>query len=260
MRERRPGDGNRLSPQTLIVASLASLTAAIVTSYFWQRGTPITAAITPVIVALASELYSRPARRITELSSRAGTRSRRFDPVEQVARERAAMGGRSSWANDDDAYDDRPPPIREPGTGPIRVYRTGGGSTGGGGRRNRINPKVAIATAAIAFAIAAAALTLPELVFGGSVASHGRTTFFGGSHHNSTKKKSEKTQTTPTTSDQTQSTPTVTVTTPQQAPAQTAPQTTTPTPATPTPGTQSPTPSGGQPPGSGTTTPGTPTP
>lgn len=258
MRDRRPSDGNRLSPQTLIVASLASLTAAIVTSYFWQRGTPITAAITPVIVALASELYSRPARRITELSSRASTRSRRFDPVEQVARERAAIGGRSSW--DDEEYDDRPPAIREPGAGPIRVYRTGGGTGNGRGWRNRINPKVAVATAAIAFAIAAAALTLPELVFGGSVASHGRTTFFGGGHHNSTTKKSDKTRTTPTTSDQTQSTPTVTVTTPQQAPAQTAPQTTTPTPATPTPGTQTPAPSGGAPPSSGTTTPGTPTP
>src|SRR5437763_9738889 len=72
--DRRPNDdgGSKLSPQTLIVASLASLTAAIVTSTFWQRGTPITAAITPVLVAIASELYSRPARRITELSSRAG--------------------------------------------------------------------------------------------------------------------------------------------------------------------------------------------
>jgi hypothetical protein len=259
MRERRPSDGNRLSPQTLIVASLASLTAAIVTSTFWQKGTPITAAITPVIVALASELYSRPARRITQLSSRATTRSRRFDPVEQVARERAALGGRSSWDDDEgDDHDHRPPPIREPGTGPIRVYRAGGGDSGRSWR-NRINPKVAVATAAIAFAIAVAALTLPELVLGGSVASHGKTTFFGGSHKPSSK-KSDKTQTAPTTSDKTQSTPTVTVTTPQQAPAQTAPQTTTPTPAAPTPGTQTPAPSGSQPPSSGTTTPATPTP
>jgi hypothetical protein len=257
MRERRPSDGNRLSPQTLIVASLASLTAAIVTSTFWQKGTPITAAITPVIVALASELYSRPARRITQLSSRASTRSRRFDPVEQVARERAAIGARASW-DDDEVHDHRPPPIREPGPGQIRVYRSGGGSGSGGSWRNRINPKVAIATAAIAFAIAAAALTLPELVFGGSVASHGKTTFFGGSHKSGSKKP-DKTQTTPTTSDKTQSTPTVTVTTPQQAPAQTAPQTTTPTPATPSPGTQSPAPSGAAP-QSGTTTPATPTP
>jgi hypothetical protein len=253
MRDRRPSDGSRLSPQTLIVASLASLTAAIVTSTFWQKGTPITAALTPVIVALASELYSRPARRITQLSSRAATRSRRFDPVGQVARERAAIGARADW--EDDEYDDRPPPIREPGAGPIRVYRAGGGDGGrnGGSWRNRIHPKVAIATAAIAFAMAAAVLTLPELVFGGSVASHGKTTFFGGGSHKSTNKNADKTQTTPTTSDKTQSTPTVTVTTPQQTPAQTAPQTTTPAPA-PNGGTQSPAPASPAP-QSGTTTP-----
>jgi hypothetical protein len=251
MRDRRPSDGSRLSPQTLIVASLASLTAAIVTSTFWQKGTPITAALTPVIVALASELYSRPARRITQLSSRAATRSRRFDPVEQVARERAAIGGRADWAEEE--YDHRPPRITEPEAGPIRVYRSGGGTSNGNSWRSRINPKVAIATAAIAFAIAAAVLTLPELVLGGSVASHGKTTFFGGGSHRSTNKNSDKTQTAPTTSDKTQSTPTVTVTTPEQAPAKTAPQTTTPAPA-PNGGTQSPAPASPTP-QSGTTTP-----
>jgi hypothetical protein len=240
--------GNRLSPQTLIVASLASLTAAIVTSTFWQKGTPITAAITPVIVALASELYSRPARRITQLSSRAATRPGRFNAVEEVARERAAIGG-SRWA--DEEYDDRPPPIREPGPGPMRVYRAGGGAAGGGGWRRRIHPKVAIATAAIAFAIAALVLTVPELVFGGSVATQGKTTFFGGGHRHKSSSSTDKTQTTP--KDQTQSTPTVTVTTPQQPPAQTAPQTTTPAPA-PSGGTQTPAPSGAVPP-AGTSTP-----
>jgi hypothetical protein len=252
MRDRRPSDGNRLSPQTLVVASLASLTAAIVTSTFWQKGTPITAALTPVIVALASELYSRPARRITQLSSRAATRSRRFDPVEQVARERAAIGGRSDWG--DDVGHQPPPRIEEPRAGEIHVYRAGDRGANGGSWRKRIHPKVALVTAAIAFAIAAAVLTLPELVFGGSVASHGKTTFFGGGRHSSSSKKPEKTQTTPNTTDQTQSTPTATGTTPQQAPAQTAPQTTTPAPA-PNGGTQTPAPNSAVPQGGGTTTP-----
>jgi hypothetical protein len=232
------GGGNRVSPQTLVVASLASLTAAIVTSTFWRGGTPITAAITPVIVALASELYGRPARRITELSSRAATRTRRLDPVEEVARERAAMGG-STWRPNDG--DDRPPPIREPepGSAPVRVYKTSGGGGGAGGGR-RFNPKVALVTAAIAFAIAAFVLTVPELVFGGSVASHGQTTLFGGSSHKQ-KSSSDKKQT-PTSSTPSQTTTTPTATTPtqtQQAPAQTAPQTTTPAPsggAAPAPG------------------------
>jgi hypothetical protein len=213
-----------LSPQTLIVASLASLTAAIVTSTFWQRGTPITAAITPVIVALASELYSRPAKRITELSSRAGTvRTSRFS--EQ--RERVSTGAPRDFESH------RPEPLRPPDEsepGPVRVYRTEQRSS----PIRRVHIRVALVTAAIAFAIAAATLTLPELVFGGSVASHGKTTLFGGATHrhkssnHKNNSSSSSTQTAPTTSAPAPTTtaPAPSTTTP---PAQTAPQTTAPT-------------------------------
>jgi hypothetical protein len=195
------GGGNRLSPQTLIIASLASVTAAIVTSHFWRGGTPITAALTPVIVAVASELYRRPAERITKLGSRATA-------VRSRERERVPGG---------------PPPRPEAartevpeGAGPIRVYRTDG-------KRRRFHLKVVVATAAAAFAIATAVLTLPELLFGGSVASHGRTTFFGGSTHH-TSKSSTTTVTTSTQSSSSSTAATTTVTVP--APAQ-QPQTTT---------------------------------
>ena len=252
MPDRRTGDGGtKLSPQTLIVASLASLTAAIVTSTFWQRGTPITAAITPVIVAIASELYSRPARRITELGSRAGqARSRRFTQ-EVREREHVPTGARPERRMPDAV---RPPD--DPELGPVRIYRSGADRPS---PVRRIHIRVALVTAAIAFVIAAAVLTLPELVFGGSVASHGRTTFFGGaSHHRKHKStKDESTNTTPTTTAPSATTPTQTTPTATAPPAQTVPQTTTPsqTPApnaaptpTPTPSTttpaQTPAPSG----------------
>jgi hypothetical protein len=61
-REERGG----LSAGTLVIASVASLTAAVVTSYFWSRGTPIAAAVTPVIVALVSEMLHRPATVISQ--------------------------------------------------------------------------------------------------------------------------------------------------------------------------------------------------
>jgi hypothetical protein len=199
------GGGNRLSPQTLVVASLASLTAAIVTSHFWRGGTPIAAATTPVIVALASELYRRPAERITKLGSRATA-------VRTRERERVTSGP--------PPLPDRAPRAEVPdGPGPIRVYRTPS-------NRRRFHAKVVVATAAVAFVIAIAVLTLPELVFGGSLASHGRTTFFGGStHHHSTSSKSTTTVTTQSSSAQTSSSATTTVTVP--APAAPAPQTTT---------------------------------
>jgi hypothetical protein len=199
--------GGGLSLQTLIVASLASLTAAIVTSHFWRGGTPITAAITPVIVAVASELYRRPAERITKLGTRAaaGTTGQR---------ERVTTGPPPSPG--------APPPTEVPeGPGPIRVYRTDG-------TRRRFHLKVVLATAAAAFAIAVGVLTLPELVFGGSVASHGKTTFFGGSgHRSSTSTTSTVTTTTHSGSSSKAATSTVTVPAPAAQPQTTTTQTST---------------------------------
>jgi hypothetical protein len=234
MSDRRSGDGSGLSPQTLIVASLASLTAAIVVSTFWQGGTPIAAAITPVVVAIASELYSRPARRITALSARAAERTRTTGDYEPP-RDRVRVGAPPPRLPERE-------PLREPeGTGPIRVYRSQSAD------RRRVHVKAAIATAVIAFAIAATVLTVPELLFGGSVASHGKTTLFGGHKHKSTAKK--KNETTPTTTTPTQTAPqqtqTQTTTTPTAPPAQTVPQTTTPTQP----------PAGGTPPPQGTSAP-----
>lgn len=55
-----------LSARTLVIASIASLSAAVITSYVSTRGTPIAAAVTPVIVALVSELLNRPATVIAQ--------------------------------------------------------------------------------------------------------------------------------------------------------------------------------------------------
>ena len=222
------GGGSRLSPQTLIVASLASLTAAIVTSHFWRGGTPITAALTPVLVALASEIYRRPAERITRLSSRAAS--------SVAARDRVTAGPPAARL-DDWAPDERPPDeprldVPDFGLGPVRVYRQQ--------PDRRLHIKIVLATALVAFAIAIAALTLPELIFGGSLASHARTTFFGGpTHHRSTHTVTTTTSAQSTTATATTATKTVT------APAQTQ-QT-----STQTTSTTAPAPLGGAP---GTTT------
>lgn len=214
------GGGSRLSLQTLIIASLASMTAAIVVSHFWRGGTPIAAAITPVIVALASELYRRPAERITRLSSRA-----------------ASVTTRSRTAGPGAGYQDRPAVetrVLGGDGGPVRVYR----HERRGSRLRPVHLKIALATALAAFAIAVAVLTLPELLFGGSLASHGRTTFFGGGHHH----KTSTTTTTQTTGSNSSSssavTKTTTVTTSSRQQATT--QTTTSTPL----GAQPPAPAG----------------
>jgi cytoskeletal protein RodZ len=156
---------------------------------------------------------------------------------------------------------DQPPPTeprgirRDPGVSadpamtPIRTY---GGSPK---RRRPVHLKIALVTGLVAFLIAAAALTLPELIFGGAVSSHHSTTLFGGGSGKSSGKnsgtegdKGQSTQpdqqqggrqTTPATPAPTPDEPTQTTTTPsttpQQSPPQTTPQQTSPVPTTPSP-------------------------
>lgn len=132
----KSGDG--LSFETLLIASISSAVAAIVVSQFWQGGTPIAAAVTPVLVALVSEGLRRPMR---------------SDVVRRPARRAAEIG-----------------------TGPLRP-RESGWRERLSGRRVRI----ALVTGVLAFVAAALVLTLPELLFGGSVSGTDRdTTFFGG--------------------------------------------------------------------------------
>jgi hypothetical protein len=200
----------RLSIRTLLIASVASAAAAVVTSQFWIHGTWIAAALTPVIVTVVSELLHRP----TEAVARRITTDRTVVLPDDPAR---------------------------PGPGPIsdqvKVY----GGSGARSSRKKFAVGLVVGTAALAFAIGAAALTLPELIGGQSIGSGDRgTTIFGGKQKQ--KNNSQGQQTTPTvTETQTQTVPTPTQTQPQQTQTQpTTPQKT--TPAQPAPQGQQPQP------------------
>lgn len=224
--DRKGGGG--LSLQTLVVASAASLTAAMVSSRLFPPGTVYASALTPVIVAAVSEALNRPAAKAGELARQRRmvvSEARRRQTQRVVGGEQSPLRGAPEFAqgpaaaeelgaNGDAGHADpgRPPEMRIHGTR----------------RWGRIHPKVAIATGLAAFAIAAAVLTLPELLFGGAVATTHRTTFFGGG---STQKQQHTTTTTQTGTTTTPKTVTKTAT----VPAQTAPQATqTETTTTPT--------------------------
>jgi hypothetical protein len=228
--------GGGLSVRTLAIASAGSLTAAIVVSRLFPPGTIYASALTPVIVAAVSEILNRPADRVSEF------RRQRRTMVMEAARapqgeEAGALRGAPDFAQGADAEEELA--VSGNGTGdapPIRIH---------GRTRSRVlHPKVWIATGLAAFAIAVAVVTLPELIFGGAVATNHRTTIFGGGGRSS----STKTETTETKTD-TQPQETVTETTPAQTPAQqTQTQTTTTeTQTTPTETGTSTAPSGGTP-------------
>ena len=188
-RTRTREEERRLSIRTLAIASVASATAAIVTSQFWSSGTPLAAALTPVIVAIVSELLHRPTERIVErftadspavLPEAAGA-APPASPHEHPLPNRAPA---EPGATPPPRYE-RGRPVTAPaggrGTGrppgaapPMRVYR-------GRAPRRRFAVGVVALTALLAFVLAAAALTLPELIAGQSLGKADRhTTLFGG--------------------------------------------------------------------------------
>jgi len=212
----------RLNTRTLTIASVASASAAAVTSQLWIAGTWLAAAVTPVLVTLLSEALHRPTERIARAwtSDRPALSARAARPREPVAPPHG------------DPLQPRhaePAPPETAAAGPVRVYRQPTTSA----PRRRIALGAVAATAAFAFVISVVVLTAGDLVSGGSIGKGGaRTTFWGGSGK-SEQPKQDATPT-PTTPDQTGTTPdqpTATETAPEQAPpSDTAPVTPPPDP------------------------------
>lgn len=224
--DRKGGGG--LSTRTLAIASAASLTAAIVTSRLFPPGTIYMAALTPVIVAAVSEMLNRPVDRVAQL------REQRRTLVMEAARaprgeEAAALRGAPEFALGAGAEDELT--VSGNGTGespPMRIH--------GRTRPRYLHPKVWLVTGALAFLIAVAAVTLPELVFGGAVANNHRTTIFGGGGPTRATPQTTQTQT------ETQPQTTVTETVPAQTPSQSTETQTTTTETQTTPAETQPTP------------------
>ena len=220
--------------QTLVVSAGAAVAAAVIVPLFWAQGTLIATAMTPVIVALASELLRRPVERVSAAAPRVARRSatgvavRRFEPQAARTREPERIGARGQGP-------ERLPQRPVPGISPEDPF---------GLRRAHRRPRwpLAVATGLLAFLIAAALVTASELtIFGGSVSGErGRTTLFGGGRPASPEDRAGGRQHAPA---QRESTPTATPTatptpqaTPTPAPARTPTPSPTPTPAAPSRG------------------------
>jgi hypothetical protein len=154
-----------LSVTTLLLASASAATAAIVVPLVWEGGGVVAAAITPIIVSLTSEALRRPVQKVQTVGvwrrTPQGTvirepTGRDFDPLDP----------REDRLEVEPERTDDPFGLRQPDRRAIFT-------------RRRV--KIALVTAALAFVIAAAAVTASELaIFGDSVSTSHRTTFFGG--------------------------------------------------------------------------------
>lgn len=231
--------GGGLSIQTLLISAAGAVAAATVVPLFWERGTVIATAMTPVVVALVSEALRKPAEKISAVAPK-------------VTR-RTATGAALRRPVPDAAHTSRPESVGARGRGPERfdpVIPEGGLSEDDPfGLRAAAAPrrpwwKLGIATGLLAFAIGAGVVTASELtLFGGSVSGErGRTTLFSGAKH----QKSDATPTPTPTATATpgeSATPTPTATeTPGATPTATATSTPSPTATPPVTG-QAPAPS-----------------
>lgn len=153
--------GGGLSVPTLVIASLSSLAAALFVHEFWQGGAIFAAAVTPIIVALVSEMLRKPVTR--------------FETLREERRDRVRRGR--------ETFGPPPPPFAdEPGEDPFGIWDEDRASRGGvfGTRLTARHLKLALATGVAAFALVTVGLTALELVGGGSAGGDSRTTIFGG--------------------------------------------------------------------------------
>jgi hypothetical protein len=205
-----------ISVGTLAVAAAASAAASYTASHLWGSGTVLSAALTPVIVALVSEFLRRPVDRVASTAQRvapivprtpSGPPGPSERPPPEPTRAADAPVGQGDWATV--SYEAPPSP----------------------GWRPRW--RLVLGTGLLAFIIVVAFYTVPDLLVGHSITgAGGSTTFFSGGAQN-TPLVTTPTVSTPTTT-QTVTVPTTTVTTPATVTVTTAAPPGSPPPATTT--------------------------
>ncbi len=155
----RPADGGGLEVSTLVITAIASAGAALVSSELFGAGTLVSAALTPVVIALIKEALDRPRRVVSTVVPAAVARPRR-------RRASGRADGRRQPAQEDPIPQ---APVLPGEVGEVHVYRS-----------TRRRWRLAIATGLLGFALAAAVLTVTELAAGGAVSGSRATTYFGG--------------------------------------------------------------------------------
>jgi hypothetical protein len=244
-KDNRPGSG--VSLQTLIIASFASAVASFAASRIWGAGTLISAAVTPVIVALVAELLRRPVQTVAATAKKVPT-VQTLPAVRKhtIAATEAPTGVRSdaTRVNTDSATRDEPqsysglpePRLRVESPAAIAPVVDPGTITPAEVNTWRPHWRLVVVTGLLAFAIVVALYTVPDLLAGRSITGNGQpTTFFGGSAN--VKNRASPTSTVTTTTrvtTVTKTAPTTTTTQPTTTAVSTTKTTTTAAPTTKT--------------------------
>lgn len=204
-----------MSIRTLAIASASSAIAAIVTSRLWAAGTPIAAAMTPVLVTIVSEMLHRPTAKIAE----------RFTVETDALPDATGSGPPPREAEARESQPAREMPDS------VRVYR----SSGSGAREPRSLPwKLIFTTAGLAFLIAVAVLTIPRVFAGESLLKGSPPGYSSaGQKKDKSEPADEDNGQAPTETEQEPQTTPESTTTTEETETETAPETTTTAPEPP---------------------------
>ena len=227
MSDDRRTQGGGLSVKTLLIAGVASASAALVIPMIWKPGTVFAAAMTPIIVALVSEMLRRP-----------------VDTVSAVRVRRTARG--TAILDPPPAPDEPFDPLAPPPDEDLATLPRSKEAPRAVHRRRPLTArqwKLALVTGAVAFAAAAAVVTTTELLAGDPISSAGgRTTLFSGGSKQKREQPADESKQQDKRDAKETATPTPTPST-SATPEPSATPTPTPTPAptvTPAPGAEAP--------------------
>jgi hypothetical protein len=242
-KDKRPGSG--ISLQTLIIASFASAVASFAASRIWGAGTLISAAVTPVIVALVAEFLRRPvqtvaatAKKVPTVQTLPAVRKRTIAATEDptgVRSDPTRVTTDSATRDEPQSYSGLPEPrLRVESPAAIAPVVNPGTIKPAEVNTWRPHWRLVVVTGLLAFAIVVALYTVPDVLAGRSITGNGQpTTFFGGSAN--VKNRASPTSTVTTVTKTAPTTPTTKTTT------TATPTTKTTTTATPTTKTTTPT-------------------
>jgi hypothetical protein len=234
--EKEPNGGSSLSLQTLLISSLSAVAAAIVVPTFWERGSLIATAVTPIFVAIVSEALNRPAKVIKTAAPRVTRRTGTGAAVR--TKTPSGVGARGDGP-------EQLPPRRDDPFGLYEDERP----------KRRLPIRLAVITGLIAAVIGAGVVTASELaIFGHQIGNTQRSTgLLGGKSSNAkeratpaptateTATPSESATATPTATETETPTPSATESATPSATPPVAPLQETPTAAPSTEGTPVPT-------------------
>jgi hypothetical protein len=194
------GDGHHagitISVQTLIIASVASAAASFLASRLWGGGTLVSAALTPIVVALVSEFLRRPVRTVAQTA-------KKVPAVYSLPAHKSTTAAPQETTQDD-------PDETAPAAVPDAAQSQARGRLDGLAQTTwRPRWRLVFATGLLAFAIVVVVFTVPDLLAGRSITGNGEPTTFFGRSATATKKSSPSVITTTSTT----ITPTTTFTT-----------------------------------------------